>query len=450
MRPTAHRGVTLVELLVALAASAFVLVAVVAAVRAQQQAYHGGQRVREAQSAARNALLFLEQKLALAGYGVDPVLAFDFTGASATDGPPLYAGPCRTDASPCYKDRTDGSDEIVFFARNPNYWVPRSDGVPPPKGSTRGKAWDVYGFDAASDVVRIYARMGDTFLKGQILQGICDQGQGDRLFTVAAKVGPLPADKADQEIKLVAETNLANPYARQNAGSCTPTRVYQIDRYRFHVRPEPVGDGTFEPYLVLDQGVDVNGDGNVDEADETILAPGVEIMQVAYQFNLRDDATPALASVGLSPGTGISFATGAPNESIRIERALTGAADSTANRITRPDFTSSNEADAKFYSQASLFPYRFGPPLAPERTTNHQGNIRAVQVALVARSASIAPDGGWNVVPGPGSPVFNMNVTPAWIQASSTTSNGTDRYERVRLESTVHLSNMVARRLLYD
>ncbi len=457
-------GVTLVELLVALAASAIVLVFVVAAVKAQQDAYQGGQRVREAQGAARNALLFIEQKLATAGYGIDPALAFDLSGMPGDPDPAWYVGPCPAPATPCVKDRIDGSDELVFFSRNPSYWAPRPEDALPP-GSTRGRSWDLAeAFDPSTNRIRLLAHKGDVFLQGQILQGVCDQGQGQRFFTVRRTVGPL-ADDASQYVDLVVEGDLKNPFIRQSAGQCTPTRVFQIDRYRFHVRPIGVAGSTYESYLVLDSGVDVSGpagvpDGTIDELDETILAPGVEVMQVAYHFTFHSDPPPApLAVVGATPGTLLKVQPGAPNDAVQADRGVAlslvsggvpTAAGVAADTITRPDFTSPALQDAKFYTQASLFDYRFGPPITPERKTNYLANVRAVQVVLVTRSATPAPEGAASFVPGPSAPVLNLNQTPAWIAGASTTAAGGDRYARIRLDTTVTLSNMVARRLLYD
>ena len=235
--------------------------------KAQQDAYQGGQRVREAQGSARNALLFIEQKLVAAGYGMDPVLAIDLSGMPGDPYPAWYTGPCVAPAAPCTKDRVDGSDELVFHSRNPNYWVPRPEDLLP-AGSTRGRAWDLAeALDPSAGRVKLLAHKGDVFLKGRILQGVCNQGQGQRYFTVSARVGPLPADAA-QDVPLAPEADLKNPFARQSAGQCLPSRVFPIDRYRFRVRPVPVGDGTVEGYLVLDTGLDVDGDNQITEADE--------------------------------------------------------------------------------------------------------------------------------------------------------------------------------------
>jgi type IV pilus assembly protein PilW len=451
MRTPAQRGLTLVELLVALAASAIVLVSVLAAVTAQQTAYQGGQRVREAQGASRNALLFIEQKLAMAGFGMDPVLAFDLTGQPGDpDNVVWTAGPCPADAAPCVKDRTDGSDELVFFARNPNYWIPPP--VPPPApGLLSGRVWQVLNFNPGGDQITLAARQGDLFPMGQILQGVCNEGEGQSYFTVSVTAGgpggqPLPANQA-LTINLIPDV-LANPFTRQNAGDCQPTRVYQIDRYRFHIRPVSIGGNRFDSYLVLDRGLDVTGnggapDGVIDAMDEAILASGVEILQVAYHFtsniNVGAGTDTTLPPAGLTAGTA----------AVSIVGGTAASATTTAETITRTSFAASTmTVDPRYYKNASFYDYRFGPPLATERQTNHQANISAVTVMLVTRSDNPAPDSGGWIIPGPQAPVANMNQTPAWIAGGA--PGGRDAYERIRLDTTVQLSNLVARRLLYD
>jgi type IV pilus assembly protein PilW len=456
MRTGTERGLTLVELLVALAASSFVMLAVIGAVRAQQDGFRGGQRVREAQSSARDALLLLEQKLALAGFGMDPVLAFDLSGQPGDpDTTVFYAGPCPAPAAPCVKDRVDGSDELVFHARNPNYWIPPADPPPPPGATLRGRVWEIKSLAPLGPTVTLAARKGDFFPKGRILQGVCAAGAGARYFTVQQTTPPLAAD-GDVTLLLVDEV-LTDPFKRQSAGACNPVRAFQIDRFRFHVRPEPVGDGTWEPFLVLDTGTDANGSGAIDAADEQILAAGIEVMQVSYLFELH--AGGRLPEAGAQRGVAITVAPGAPNADVQGRRATAAVATAApaASAIVRADFKSSAAADTEYYDQASLYPYRFGPPISPERRTNHQGNIRAVRVMLVGRSQTPAPEtlAGW--CPGTNSPVLNMNATPAWIAGHcaahgvwNAADGGRDGYDRVRFETTVTLPSMVSRRLLFD
>ena len=108
-------GFTLIELMITVAIVAVVVAGIFAVVHAQQQAYADGQRLRVAQASARSALLYLEERVPLAGLGTSPSLAFDF-GRYTT-------GPCPTGMGACARDAIDNSDELVFVARNPRYWV---------------------------------------------------------------------------------------------------------------------------------------------------------------------------------------------------------------------------------------------------------------------------------------------------------------------------------------
>ena len=88
------RGVTLVELLVAVAISGIVLAALFGVVQSQQTAYFQGHLQRAAQSSARQALSSVESRLSVAGYGLDGPLAFDFNRYQPFDQPVLPCPGC--------------------------------------------------------------------------------------------------------------------------------------------------------------------------------------------------------------------------------------------------------------------------------------------------------------------------------------------------------------------
>jgi prepilin-type N-terminal cleavage/methylation domain-containing protein len=454
MRSPLQRGFTLLEVLVAVGASAIVLAGVVVAVHSQQRAYHGGQRTREAQGSARNALLFMEQKLSAAGFGMDPALALDFA----------WYCPGASGTAPCPRDSVGDFDQIVLYARNPNYWIPDPE-LNPTTTTYRGRVWDVVGFDATSDEVTVRARQGDVFRKGQIYQAVCRGGAKYAYVTAAATVGkaggpPVEPLDADGEVTLTLEQvgDGKNPFRRQdvarNSSACfsatdpaSRARLFQIDRSRFYVRKIDLGGGRIDPYLVLDTGTDMDRDGVLTAADEQILADGIETLQVAYAFTSAiDDAVDStLPPVGLTAGTGINLGAGL------IAAGQSSSADRTAAKITTTDFAAPSPLASigEAYSRSSFFPYTFGPPLPAERRTNHQGNIRSVELSVVARSATPDPDvGGKGALPGAaGFTVLNMNATPSWI-ATPAALRGHDGYERIRFDTTVNLPNMVNRRML--
>lgn len=411
---TAAAGFTLIELMVTTAIVAVVVAGIFAVVNAQQQAYADGQRLRVAQSSARSALLYLEQRVPLAGLGTSPSLAFDLG---------RYAGPCPAGMGTCPRDAIDNSDELVFMARNPRYWVSTDPAVEP-----RGNAWNIVS--VSSSAVTLKARVGDSFRIGQVLAAVCAGGAEYAYFTVGANVpASAPALTADNPALQVALADVvsADPFRRQDLAqtSCFSSgtaRLFLLDRYRFHVRPETGTTGLPDPYLVLDTGTDTNGDGVVNQDDELLVAAGIESFQVAY--DLADGAT-----VGATPGTAITLADGYPG-------------DTTAEELTRLVFPGSiaPQPGQSAYTPTSWYAFLMGPPPAQERQTNHQANIRFVRIAIVARS----PDPETRVA-GTGTLLgLNQTSRPAW---AGTIAN--DGFQRVRFESRLALPNMTVRGMTY-
>jgi type IV pilus assembly protein PilW len=416
MTASSHpRGVTLIELLVALAVSAVVLVGVVSVGRAQQKAYYDGARIRAAQQSARNALLFLEQKVSQAGYGMAPSLAFDFDRTT---------GPCPTELAtggtpPCARDRLDDSDELVFYARNPAYWVdPSSAGTNEPVGH----AWRITNL--AGSTLTVNARPGQVFYAGQVLQLVCS-GAFQYVYVTVSTKAPAPSSGGSTPITLKA-ASATDPFSRQDAATdacftAGTARAFQIDRYRIHVRPVDVGSGLKDPYLVLDQGIDIAGStaGVVDESDEQLIAEGIESMQVAYVLANGTE-------VGTTAGTGVTFTPGFPG-------------DATANTLTTLVFPGATPVgNETIYSPTSWYRYFMGPPADPNRRTNHQANIRAVRISIVARSPT--PD---RTVPSnPPILKYNQNAVPAWITSG-------DGYQRVSFETTIPVPNMLTQGMVF-
>lgn len=409
MRTLRPRGFTLLELVVATGTSAIVLAFVVLAVNAQQRAFLSGNKQRAAQISARSAMLFIEEELALAGYGMDAPLAFDFD---------RYRGPCPAQLDPCPRDSTSNSDELVFFRRNPQYWLPEAFTDEP-----RGNAWRITADGITEDAVNVSARAGDVFLKGEILQAVCKAAAAYAYFTVSETQPVGALDVADFPVKLEPSVD-SDPFRRQNAAgdACFRSgqaRLFRIQRFRYHVRPVARGDA-FDPYLVLDRGVDTNQDDEVNEADEELLAEGVELLQFAYVLT---NAT--LAPRGATPGTGVPLTPGFPG-------AVAG------DGLTTLEFPGIIPAGGSPYDPTSFYGYSVGPPPHARRNTDHQANIRAVRIAVRARNEYPDPQfvGGDVLVP-----LFNMNVLPAWIVGDEAAG----RYNRATFVSSVAIRNMVNR-----
>ena len=416
-----RRGFTLLEIMIALTVSAIALTAAIAAANAQQRAFYGSQKSRAAQNAGRSALLFLEQRLPRAGFGMDASLALDFGWFCPT----------------CQPDRTDDADELVFYARDPAYWSP-----PQPEAAPAGHAWQLAatGSPVTAADVTLRARAGDLFRRGQILQAVCPGEPRYAYFTVAQTT---PQDG----VPLTAPTDLtvplepvatASPFHRQDVavgGACfsltaSPARVFLIDRYRLYVRPVDVGGGRFDPFLVLDTGTDVDGDDDVDLDDEILIAEGIEAFQVSYQF------TNAALLAGETPGTAIALNAGV---------APAAAPATTLDEITLTTFPGGTPPPGQTdYAPSSFYGYRFTTPPPAVRSTNHQANVRAVRISLVARSPEPDPSASANLTWAPGSRLFrmNQNARPAWVPVDG-------GYQRTVLDSAVSLPNMTVRAMTY-
>jgi len=424
------RGLSLVEVVIAMAVTSIVLLGVIAAFRAQQASFYGTQKIRAAQSSARSALLYLEQKLPLAGTGMDGSVAFDLSGWTSAN------NPCPPELAPCPVDSLTDSDELIFFTRNTDYWVPTDT-----TADGRGRTW--FNRGVAGDVLRVTAREGDRFERGQILQLVCQRLLRYAYVTVAVGVDgpaddgdPLTVGTADVDIPLVpGDPANPNPFQTQflTGDTCFnapmgPARVFQVDRYRFHVRPVQRPDGRYDPYLMLDTGVDANRDGAIDALDEIPVADGIEVFQVGYSF-----VNPALGTFGVTPGSAIAFAPSVANSGQALDQI--GTLLLPAVGAVPPDETP--------FTVSTFLRYRTTPPnLPPERMGNHQGNITAVHLGIIARSPEPAIDGAASFRLA-GRTLLNFTGAPAWVQGFANSRGGDDGYQRFVTETTVNTPNML-------
>ena len=355
-------GFTLLEVMIG-AAIALVVIAIVSATfLSQQKALQALDLAREANSAARDAMLSMQETIGRAGYGVDPRYVFDFRN---------YSCPTWSAAAPC-RDSITGPDEIVFVTRDPDYYwagTPSSaiQGCDPSAPCT-GHAWQVLGFDATH--VTVAARSGDTFLQGQVLEMTCAKGSNPTMGRVNATV----TAGAAGPLQLTLDAAVAgNPYltnlgaghdacfdgggAPPAANAAPGVSAFLVNRYRYHIATIN-GD----PWLMLDRGVDFNQNGTTaerlpsgtpDTGDEIPIAHGVEDMQIAYE--LRPSTTGIAA-----PDNGGDWI----------------VAD-TPGTVEEPDPT----ATAPLQTTDSTDPARY---------TLHPANIRAVRIHLTVRS--LRPD----------------------------------------------------------
>lgn len=330
------RGFTLVELLVTLVIVSMLGAAVAAVVIHQTRSYELSARMREVVAANRSSMSFIERRLRMAGFGVDPRFAFDF-------GRP---------GNVIVRDSTTGPDELVFFSRSPGFHR-RATGM-----SATGLTLD--------------APLTRPLRAGQVLLVICPSGSGSGYVTVSGMSGP-------SSVSLFMASGV---FPRQQLPTCTDAPyVLKVDRYRFFVADVNEGGGRVRSYLMLDQGVEVvaGSRGAYDTTAErfpeprdptpwdpaqvltaaqlqnlTPVAADVEDFQVAWLMN-RPEGTAAPATPVLPPDANSNWV----------------FADTVAEQPRPGDA-------APAYQDAYLDVSRF---------SGHPANVRGVRVTLVIRSA---------------------------------------------------------------
>jgi type IV pilus assembly protein PilW len=258
--------------------------------------------------------------------------------------------PCAS-AVAC-RDRADAPDELVFQYRDPAF----------------GKA--VTSRPDVNTLV-LAGPLKAPLYRGQVLQVMCYSGARLWAYVTVASFVAASANAGPVTVPLAAGQD--QDYPLQNAtlsDSCFDTglaRAFKIQRFRYYI-------GTFDdagvarawraagarPFLMLDQGL-VGRDGT---PIVSAVAPDIEDLQVGYDFPRSLD--PALRLVGFTEGTAL------------------------ANGATGIDL-----------APAAGVPTYATPRLSAIRATQHPANIRAVRIAIVARSATadIRLDDGAAVIP---------------------------------------------------
>jgi type IV pilus assembly protein PilW len=272
--PRQQRGFTLVELLVASTVALLAIGMVTLVFLTQQRSFVSLDLTRVANEAARDALLEVEASLRRLGWGIDPRFAIDFR---------RY----RCAVVPC-RDKIDAPDEIVFVARNPNYrWIDNGvAGCATAGGCFTGNAWHA---SVAGTTVTITANANDTFPIGRLLLVTCANGTRATM----ARVAQTATAAAAGNLAVVVMPNVAGDPYQENAWTAVgadpcytaanpPPSVFLVDRFRYAVQ-------TFNgvPWLVLDTGIDLNGNNLTPENDPNDLIPiarGIEDLQIAYAY----------------------------------------------------------------------------------------------------------------------------------------------------------------------
>ena len=371
----APRGFTLLELLVGATISLVVIGAVTGAFLSQNRAFIALDLNRIAADAARDAFLDMEPAIRRAGFGLDPRYAFDFA---------YYACPganCR--------DSVTGPDNIVFYARNPNYTY-TANGATAPDGTVCANVNGCVTGNAYSATITngggVYTAKPDlrtgavTPLRmGQVVQFICPNAAAvtmATLLTTPAQAGVVTLSLAPTPTTAPQSNDptRANGFGANGCFVGGGVIMVPVDRYHYLIQ-QYAG----VPWLVLDTGTDVDASGAVDVNDYIPIAPGVEDIQFAYIMNVN---APTVGAGGAPPaappqkGPDAPTAGGVNAGNWVIADYFTGTGTSAVGTLEQPDATIANMPQ---YSTSLADPLRFNMTAA---------NIRGVRLTVNLRSLS--------------------------------------------------------------
>ena len=274
-RRPSRKGFTLLEVLVSSTVS---LVAVAAASQAlinQYGALQGRDLSRQANGAAREATQFLDTTLRMTGFGVDPRYGVDMNYRCTTQ-------PCR--------DSVSGPDELVVVSRDPRYrYLAQGEGgCGSSAGCFFGNAWPITSATTSPPSLTVTFQPGTSLEAGRVVLAMCAGGQNPVMLTLAASVGLSTASPPGGVVinRFSADATLGPFNATASLQTChgqPGAAMFLVDRSRFFVQTL---NGT--PWLMLDTGRDLDGDGILPPADQDDLIPvakNVVDMQVAYALD---------------------------------------------------------------------------------------------------------------------------------------------------------------------
>jgi type IV pilus assembly protein PilW len=328
------RGFTLVELLVGAVTTTIILAAVATAFMGVQGAFQRESRIKVAVEGLRTATGFIEQRLRMAGYGVEPRFAFDF------DGGPLPLG-AKSNYTVVFGGGVPNSvtDDLAFRYRDAA-WMRR--------GHLEGSTVILEGTGST---------FGMDFHKGQRLIVSCVGGQD----YVVMKAGPegvsgdINATSSFMVDSDLSSVPLDTP-CLSRTGNNAP---YLLLLHEMRIRIVAM-DG--RPFLMAFQGLD-----ELDMSTAVPLAADVESFQVAYVMNRPP------------PGSPHATAPAVDSDSPVANWVLGDIGSAGTDRIPDPD--------------AEPVPLFKHPYESPARYNRHPANIRAVRLSLSIRSTSPEPGG---------------------------------------------------------
>ena len=274
----AARGFTLIELMVASAIAFIVIAGICLTFIAETQQYQDEFSKQQSQSKGRAGLSFMEGEIRNAGYGVDPNLVF-----LAYDG---------FDVNNPTATSLNYPDAFTVHTRDPDF------------------RRDITGIDTGGGTIALATALNQTLYPGQILLVMCKGASKWAYVTLLNQADPGQMSLNYDTGGGLPDSPISGPGPNfhQQAGltddcfTVSPS-LFKVDRYSFYLAgyADNPGQPTVKtPYLMLNRGLDLNGDGAVDENDSSPLAVGVEQMQLAWIMNTNPSCQPDPTILGVN------------------------------------------------------------------------------------------------------------------------------------------------------
>ncbi|MDF1563599.1 MAG: prepilin-type N-terminal cleavage/methylation domain-containing protein [Deltaproteobacteria bacterium] len=381
-------GFTLVELMISTVISGFVVAGGVTAMMAFNRMEADLGHERKAGQQNRRGTAVLERMLLQAGYGVDPFIAFD--PHRPDEDCKANNGICLTNnlGAPGFPTYTAavGSDDVLFAARDPNYFAlaedpdtskPDSD---PTKAvpMLRGKAWQISAASATS--LTLEANGSATKLPpGTVLLAICPGGYTYTLVTLRAAADVLAT--TDTTVSLTTEV-ADDPFQQSNAAGSAAclgagqARAFVINRYRFMVRQD---NAIGRRYLLLSRSLDRNGDAKIDWTDWEVVSANVGDLQAAY---IMRDGTVWGQDAGAAQS---ARRPGGANQSAVLSALTDAGLEPCSNEMTIPFYQARALAPCQLDSSAQRA-NATAAATQPGQPEALWGNVRAVRLTLLTQT----------------------------------------------------------------
>jgi prepilin-type N-terminal cleavage/methylation domain-containing protein len=424
-------GFTLIEILISMTISLLGIAAALTVLAVQNASFARQSGLGASVAQSESGLDSLERAVRMAGTGIDPQMGFDFDfykcvlpgGALAM----ADSAGCNTAlGTPSQRDQVAQPDELVVAYRDPGYSTAapadaRANCSSAGNGTFVGRVWGVTAANGGGSIT-LALKPGDQIYRGQVLQIVCNDGV-TYTYATAGNPGTVAASATsclNVAFNLyTANISATDPYNQPAAlaaacfsnGGTNAARTYAVRRNRFFVHRDLSNPAIPHSYLMLDQGLDLDDDGSLTDADLWPIAADVVDLQLAYATEQPGIMALSTAPVGWVQGT---YVTDSDTNGIWGD----DASNTSREQLTEPVFAGAgNTATAQFNAaNTALFasgaqsctafagvafyqyPCLFGTTpvetssgnnIFAYRWTAWTGNISQVQIGLIAQGPVI-------------------------------------------------------------